>query len=100
MARRDGVRQKAPFRKDRVAQRLSTAKFHSGTRPTAPPREGVQCHFPRSEQSSPGRYASALSSAPMESTGGFLLCGRCRALVLICSHCDRSQIYCGNACSK
>lgn len=36
----------------------------------------------------------------MESTGRFFLCGRCRAQVLLCSHCDRGQIYCGNGCSK
>ena len=28
-------------------------------------------------------------------TAQFFLCGRCRAQVLICSHCDRGQIYCG-----
>jgi len=30
----------------------------------------------------------------------FFLCGRCRAQVLICSRCDRGQIYCGNRCSR
>ena len=29
----------------------------------------------------------------------FFLCGRCRAQVLICSHCDRGQIYCGARCA-
>jgi hypothetical protein len=32
-------------------------------------------------------------------TGRFFLCGRCRAQVLICSHCDRGQIYCGERCA-
>jgi hypothetical protein len=37
---------------------------------------------------------------PMESTGRLFLCGRCRAQVLICSRCDRGQIYCGRGCSE
>jgi hypothetical protein len=28
------------------------------------------------------------------------LCGRWRAQVLICSHCDRGQIYCGKRCTR
>ena len=27
------------------------------------------------------------------------LCARCRDQVLLCSHCDRGQLYCGRACS-
>ncbi len=27
------------------------------------------------------------------------LCVRCRAQVLLCSHCDRSQVYCTRSCS-
>jgi hypothetical protein len=27
------------------------------------------------------------------------LCSRCRAQVLLCSHCDRGQHYCGRECS-
>jgi len=27
------------------------------------------------------------------------LCARCRAQVLLCSHCDRGQVYCTRACS-
>jgi hypothetical protein len=57
-------------------------------------------HFPRSEQSRPDRCSSAYLPMPMESTGRFFLCGRCRVQVLLCSHCDRGQIYCGDGCSK
>jgi len=32
-------------------------------------------------------------------TARFFLCGRCRAQVLICSHFDRGQIYCGERCA-
>ncbi len=28
------------------------------------------------------------------------LCGRCRAQVLICSHCDRGQMYCLEGCAR
>lgn len=35
----------------------------------------------------------------MDPVGRFFLCGRCRAQVLICSHCDRGQIYCALECS-
>jgi hypothetical protein len=35
----------------------------------------------------------------MEPTGRFFLCGRCHAQVLLCSPCDRGQIYCGRPCS-
>ena len=30
----------------------------------------------------------------------FFLCARCRASVLICSHCDRGQIYCAGSCAE
>ena len=29
-----------------------------------------------------------------------LVCARCRTQVLLCSHCDRGQRYCGRACSR
>jgi hypothetical protein len=28
------------------------------------------------------------------------LCARCRSAVIICSHCDRGQRYCGSMCSR
>jgi hypothetical protein len=36
----------------------------------------------------------------MDPVGRFFLCGRCRAQVLICSRCDRGQIYCTAECSQ
>ena len=36
----------------------------------------------------------------MDPVGRFFLCGRCRAQVLICSHCDRGQVYCAADCSQ
>jgi hypothetical protein len=36
----------------------------------------------------------------MDPVGRFFLCGRCRAQVLIGSHCDRGQVYCAAECSQ
>ena len=36
----------------------------------------------------------------MEATGRLFLCGCCRVQVLICSPCDRGQIYCAGDCSE
>ena len=35
----------------------------------------------------------------MDSSARLYLCERCRAQVIICSTCDRGQIYCGGVCS-
>src|SRR5271166_6178438 len=37
--------------------------------------------------------------AVLEDTGRFFLCERCRTQVLICSCCDRGQIYCAGGCA-
>lgn len=37
---------------------------------------------------------------PMQPTGRFFLCARCRAQVFICRRCDRGQIYCANGCAQ
>jgi len=36
----------------------------------------------------------------MQDTGRLFLCARCRVQVLICSACDRGQIYCSRKCSQ
>jgi len=36
----------------------------------------------------------------MQNTARLFTCARCRAQVLICSRCDRGNIYCGPACSQ
>jgi hypothetical protein len=36
----------------------------------------------------------------MNQTGRMFLCGRCRAQVVLCSRCDRGNVYCGAACSQ
>jgi len=41
-----------------------------------------------------------LAGVPMpEPVARFFLCGRCRTPVLVCSHCDRGQIYCASGCA-
>ena len=36
----------------------------------------------------------------MERSARLFLCARCRDQVLLCSHCDRGQRYCGRSCSS
>jgi hypothetical protein len=44
----------------------------------------------------PHPASPALETAPPR----WFLCVRCRAPVLVCSHCDRGQIYCAGPCSQ
>jgi hypothetical protein len=36
----------------------------------------------------------------MQSSARLYNCARCRCQVVICSHCDRGNIYCGKRCSE
>ena len=36
----------------------------------------------------------------MNQPGRMFLCGRCRAQVVLCSRCDRGNVYCGPACAQ
>lgn len=36
----------------------------------------------------------------MKHTSRLFSCMRCHTQMVICSHCDRGQIYCGSACSQ
>ena len=36
----------------------------------------------------------------MQSSARLFNCARCRRQVVICSHCDRGNIYCGKRCSE
>jgi hypothetical protein len=36
----------------------------------------------------------------MQSSARLFNCARCRCQVVICSHCDRGNIYCGKRCSE
>ena len=40
-----------------------------------------------------------LGCVSSDQTGRLFLCARCRAQVLICSHCDRGHRYCAEGCS-
>jgi len=54
----------------------------------------------------PGHYSKhcrrrpcAGGPAPVEAPARLFVCARCRAQVLICSCCDRGQIYCAGHCA-
>jgi hypothetical protein len=46
------------------------------------------------------RRPCAHEPAPAEASARLFACERCCALVLICSRCDRGQIYCDNGCAE
>jgi hypothetical protein len=55
----------------------------------------------------PGHYSTGCrerpcpaSSATETAAARLFVCLRCRAQVLVCSHCDRGQIYCGGTCAQ
>ena len=50
-------------------------------------------------QSMHQNYACACRSGE-ESVSRLFLCARCRCQVVICSRCDRGQIYCGPGCAQ
>ena len=39
-------------------------------------------------------------NTPMELSARLYNCVGCNALVIICNHCDRNNIYCGSTCSR
>ena len=54
----------------------------------------------------PGQYSSHCRTRPCAllpaaaTTARLFLCARCQAQVLVCSHCDRGQIYCAQGCAQ
>jgi len=55
----------------------------------------------------PGQYSTRCGQRPStgaaraeDTPGRLFLCGRCRVQVLICSCCDRGQIYCAGGCAR
>ena len=55
----------------------------------------------------PGHYSTRCrgrpcpgSSATETAAARLFVCSRCRAQVLVCSHCDRGQIYCAGTCAQ
>jgi len=47
-----------------------------------------------------GHRPRPCEAEPDEAPGRLFLCVRCQAQVLICSCCDRGQIYCGGGCAQ
>lgn len=52
------------------------------------------------EQTALSIFRWHLWTPTMESTSRLFFCARCRGQVLICSRCDRGQLYCSDSCSK
>ena len=55
----------------------------------------------------PGHYSTGCRGRPCPASRAtetaaarLFVCLRCRAQVLVCSHCDRGQIYCGGTCAQ
>ncbi len=55
----------------------------------------------------PGQYSTRCGcrpcrpeADPAEGSARLFVCGRCRVQVLICSCCDRGQIYCAGGCAQ
>ena len=55
----------------------------------------------------PGQYSTRCGHRPSGGTAGaertparLFLCGRCRAQVVVCSCCDRGQVYCAGGCAQ
>ena len=54
----------------------------------------------------PGQYSSHCRTRPCAllraaaTTARLFLCVRCQTQVLVCSHCDRGQIYCAQGCAQ
>ena len=55
----------------------------------------------------PGHYSTRCRGRPCPASiatapaaARLFVCLRCRAQVLVCSHCDRGQIYCAGACAQ
>jgi hypothetical protein len=47
-----------------------------------------------------GRRPCPGETHPVETPARLFLCARCRAQVLVCSCCDRGQIYCAGGCAQ
>ena len=52
----------------------------------------------------PGQYSSHCRTRPCAllpaATARLFLCVRCQTQALVCSHCDRGQIYCAQGCAQ
>jgi hypothetical protein len=75
-------------------------------RPQRPSLVSAPCPTPCRARM-PGQYSThcelrprAGAPEPAETPARLFLCGRCHAQVLICSRCDRGQIYCAEGCAR
>jgi hypothetical protein len=75
-------------------------------RPQRPSLVSAPCPTPCRARM-PGQYSThcglglrAGAPEPTQTPARLFLCGRCHAQVLICSRCDRGQIYCAEGCAR
>jgi hypothetical protein len=75
-------------------------------RPKPPSSGSTPCPTPCRARM-PGHYSKhcrgrlcASGPAPAKAPARLFVCARCRAQVLICSCCDRGQIYCAGGCAQ
>lgn len=68
-----------------------------------PALRAIKCRQRRASAATRARALAACvaqTKTEPESSGRQFNCGRCRALVVICRHCDRGNIYCGPRCAS
>ena len=72
-----------------------------------PPSPGSTPCPTRCRARMPGQYSTRCgrrpcrdAADPVEGTARLFLCARCRVQVLVCSCCDRGQIYCAGGCAQ
>ena len=96
-------------------RRVSSAQWRGDNLPDRQGRHGVALngqvqtdavpHTCRARM--PGQYSTRCGrrpclgeAEPEAAPGRLFLCARCQAMVLICSCCDRGQIYCAGGCAQ
>ncbi len=76
-----------------------------GSLTTVPRPTPCRCRRCRDSVAPLGRVRPALqlrssTEVGMDGPGRLFLCARCRAQVVLCSHCDRGNRYCGRQCRR
>ena len=89
-----------------MACRRSPSDRQARRRPKPPSPGSTPCPTPCRARM-PGHYSTpcgrrpcASESVPSDASARQFACMRCRALVRICSCCDRGQIYCAGGCAQ
>jgi hypothetical protein len=88
--------------KEKQARRRSNRQERSAAAPhTRVPRGTDECDCQYYIARRSASIALRLrAEARMSETGRMYLCGLCRVQVVLCSSCDRGNVYCGRTCSQ